>query len=76
MKSFRLIFIITTIVLIGWAVKVYAGVLHMRTYYPPPSSYVGTLKANLGLTIPVVTSGAGPNPALPGNAGRIWLNDT
>ena len=69
MKPNRWIFVIIAVVVIIWAVKVYAGTLRMTTYYPAPTGYYDTLKVRTLFVYPCYTSP--PIVPLPGQAWAI-----
>jgi len=58
-----------TVVVIICAVKVYAANLSMTTYYPAPTGYYDSIKANKGLIIPCYKTLS----AKPTAVGSIWL---
>ena len=84
MNSYRIVLIVAILIFCVWGMKIYAGTLQMRTYYPAPSGYFQNLGVNIGLQIPYYGSycyqhpsgGFCPEPPGPyglAHAGLMWI---
>ena len=73
MKPNQWIFLAVAVVVVIYAVKVYAGSVQMTTYYPAPTGYYDNMKVNKSLAIPCYQPGSANAPTV---SGSIWIEDT